>query len=59
MTRRLTAEYAGAVPAASVVETVARCRERLLASGIERGLVPATEAAVRCDLAARLPVYAP
>lgn len=56
MTDRLVAEYAGVVSAEAVAGCIARCRERLLKTGVERGLVPATEAAARVTLAATAPV---
>lgn len=55
MTERLVAEYAGRLPAGTVIACVARSREQLLRSGVRNGLVPATEAATHIRLNARLP----
>jgi hypothetical protein len=56
MTERLVAEFAGIVPAATVIGYVARCREHLLQTGVRHGLVAATEGAVRVQLGGRIPV---
>lgn len=58
MTENLVAEYAGRVPAGTVIACVARTREQLMRSGIRHGLVPATEAATRRRLSARVPAHA-
>jgi hypothetical protein len=55
MIEGLVAEYAGRVPASTVMRCVARSREHLLQTGVRDGLVAATEAAVRVRLAAQLP----
>jgi hypothetical protein len=57
MTERLIAEYAGKIPAGSVIACVALCREHLLRSGVRQGLVPATEASVHLRLTTRLPSH--
>jgi hypothetical protein len=57
MTENLIAEYAGRVPAGRVIACVARSREQLLQSGVRDGLVPATEAAARVRLSARVPAH--
>lgn len=54
MAERLIDEFAGVVPAGSVLRCVFRCRQRLSRSGVRHGLVPATEAAVRVSLLAAL-----
>ena len=58
MTEALVAEFAGLVPAGTVLSCVSRCREDLLRSGLRAGLVEATEAAARRMLAARIPAHA-
>ncbi len=58
LTERLVAEYAETIPPTTVVRCVARCREQLLQSGVRHGLVAATEAAVRTQLSATIPVHA-
>lgn len=50
MTEQLVADYAATHTAGAVRRSVDRCRERLLVSGVRRGLVPATEAAARMML---------
>lgn len=49
---RMVYEFAGVVPAGTVLQSVLRCRDQLLGSGLRHGLIPATEAAVRVSLAA-------
>jgi hypothetical protein len=50
MTDRLTAEFAGQVPAGTVIRCVYRSREKLLFAGIRDGIVPATERSARVRL---------
>ena len=59
MTDRLVAEFHGVFTPGAVVSAVARCRERLLVSGVRHGIVPATEAAVRAQLAHSVPAHTP
>ncbi|HET7310663.1 MAG TPA: hypothetical protein VFJ17_04995 [Mycobacteriales bacterium] len=58
MTEKLIAEYAGRIPAGTVIACVARSREHLLRTGVRHGLVPATEASTHLRLAARVPSHA-
>jgi hypothetical protein len=57
-TTRLVAEFAGALPAGTVVGTMVRAREELLRNGVRDGLVTATEALARDRLRDRVPVHA-
>ena len=58
MTERLVAEYAGRVPAGSVMRTVARCHHSYLArGGAADDVVIAVERAARRRLAAILPAH--
>ena len=56
MTESLIAEYSGRHPAGAVIRCVARCREQLLRGGVQRSLVPDTEAAARKVLQRTAPV---
>ncbi len=58
MSERLVAEYAGQVPAGSVLRYVARCHEQLRLAGVDDGLVAAIEDAVRLRLADVAPAHA-
>ena len=58
MTERIIADYAGGIPAGSVMRTVARCEEALLRTGVRHGLVPAAEAMARVELAGRISAHA-
>ena len=54
LAEQLIEEFAGVVPAGRVLDCVVRCHDLMIASGLQRGLVPATEAAVRVSLAAEI-----
>ena len=58
VTGGLIAEFAGHVPAGTVIAHVARAREQLLSTGMRSGLVPATESMARARLRQLLPVHA-
>ena len=51
ITDTLIAEFAGAVPAGTVIRHIAVAREHLLAAGVRAGLAVAAEAMVRVRLA--------
>ena len=55
---RLIAEFAGQLPAGTVIGQVARAREQLLTSGLTSGLAAAAEALARARLSQLLPVHA-
>ena len=58
MTERLVAEYAGMIPAGSVMRIVARCHHSyLLRRGDGADVVPAVEEAARTRLTAILPAH--
>lgn len=50
VTDRLIAEFAGALPAGTVMRHVCRAREQLLATGVRAGLAVAAEAMARTRL---------
>jgi hypothetical protein len=57
VTQRLVCEYAGQLPADSVIRCVARSREHLLRAGIRQGLTDATEAMAHALLRELVPAY--
>lgn len=58
MSERLIAEYAGTIPAGSVMRTVARCHAEALHAGGRRGaVVGQVEHAARARLAAIVPAH--
>jgi hypothetical protein len=50
VTEALIAEFAGAVPAGTVIRQLALAREQLLAAGVRAGLAAAAEAMARVRL---------
>ena len=54
MTERLIADYAGIIPAGSVMRTVARCHSQMRRLGVRDELVPVVEQAARTRLTAIL-----
>jgi hypothetical protein len=55
ITSRLIKEFAGRLPAGTVIRCVANAREQLFRSGVRDGLATATEAAARRRLSALVP----
>ena len=55
LTVQLVAEFAGLLPAGSVIRCVGRCRESLAGMGVQAGLVLAVEGMARGLLLQRLP----
>ena len=50
VTTSLIAEFAGRVPAGTVIRCVAKAREQLLRAGVRAGLATATESSARNSL---------
>lgn len=57
VTDSLIAEYAGRLPAGTVIRAVARAREQMLSAGVRSGLAIAAEAMARLRLSERLPAH--
>jgi hypothetical protein len=57
VTSSLIAEFAGRLPAGTVIRCVARAREQLLVSGMRSGLAVAAESMARLRLSALLPAH--
>lgn len=57
VTTALIAEFAGRLPAGTVIRRVARAREQLLSSGVRSGLTVATESMARLRLSELLPAH--
>ena len=57
VTSSLIAEFAGRLPAGTVIRCVARAREQLLGTGIRSGLAVAAESMARLRLSERLPAH--
>jgi len=53
----LIAEFAGQVPAGTVIRCVARSREQLLGSGVRSGLAAAAESMARLRLSQLVPAH--
>lgn len=58
VTGRLISEFAGRIPAGTVIAHVARAREQLSGSGVRSGLAVAAESMARARLRQLLPVHA-
>ncbi len=58
VTDLLIAEFAGILPAGTVIRHVARAREQLLGSGVRTGLATAAEALARRRLSTLVPAHA-
>jgi hypothetical protein len=58
VTHRLIADFAGRLPAGTVIRHVAQARESLLAAGVRSGLAAAAEAMARNRLDRLLPAHA-
>jgi hypothetical protein len=57
LTDSLIAEFAGLLPAGTVIRCVARAREQLLRSGVRSGLAAAAESTARPRLTELLPAH--
>jgi hypothetical protein len=57
VTRSLVAEFAGLVPAGTVIRCVARAWEQLLRSGVRAGLAAAAESSARLRLSGLVPAH--
>lgn len=57
VTDALIAEFAGALPARTVIRHVGQAREQLLAVGVRAGLTVAAEAMARTRLCTLLPAH--
>lgn len=57
VTDSLIAEFAGLLPAGTVIRCVARAREQLLGSGVQSGLAGAAESTARQRLTELLPAH--
>ena len=57
VTTSLIAEFAGRLPAGTVIRCVSRAREQLLSSGVRSGLAVAAESMVRLRLSELLPAH--
>jgi len=57
VTASLIAEFAGRLPAGTVIRCVARAREQLLGSGVRSGLTLAAESMARLRLSELLPAH--
>jgi len=57
VTSSLIAEFAGRLPAGTVIRCVARAREQLLGSGMRSGLAVAAESMARMRLSEQLPAH--
>ena len=57
ITSSLIAEFAGRLPAGTVIRCVARAREQLLSSGMRSGLAVAVESMARVRLSELLPAH--
>lgn len=57
VTSSLIAEFAGRLPAGTVIRCVARAREQLLGSGMRSGLAVAAESMARLRLSELLPAH--
>jgi hypothetical protein len=56
-TASLIAEFAGLLPAETVIRCISRAREQLLRSGVRAGLAVATESKSRMQLLELLPAH--
>lgn len=57
VTDALIAEFAGRLPAGTVIRQVGQAREQLLASGVRAGLAVAAEAMARTRLSTLIPAH--
>jgi hypothetical protein len=57
VTEELIAEFAGRVPAGTVIRHLALAREQLLADGVRAGVAVAAEAMARMRLVALVPAH--
>jgi hypothetical protein len=57
VTASLIAEFAGLLPAGTVIRCLARAREQLLNSGVRSGLAAASESSARLQLMELLPAH--
>ena len=57
VTSSLIAEFAGQVPAGTVIRCLARSREHLLRTGVRAGLAAAAEASARLRLSGMRPAH--